>query len=82
MASSGTESIELRETAVELTNNGLQIEDDMVPEAGNTALSPSDVKEWSTDELEKYLDSKIEAGGTMYLFTTYHNLASKMCQLF
>ena len=36
MASSGTESIELRETAVELSNNGLQIENDMVPEAGNT----------------------------------------------
>ena len=67
MASSGTKSIELKETAVELSNNDLQIEDEMVPEAGNTALSPSDVKGWSTDELEKYLDSKIEAGGTIYV---------------
>ena len=74
MASSRTESIELRETAVELSNNGLQIENDMVPEAGNTALSPSDVKGWSTDELEKYLDSKIslvEAKGTSYLTLVY-----------
>lgn len=43
-----------------------------VPEAWhNTALSPNDVKKWSADELEKYLDSKIsfvEAKGT-----TYHN---------
>ena len=43
-----------------------------VPEAWhNTALSPNDVKKWTPDELEKYLDSKIsfvEAKGT-----TYHN---------
>ena len=43
-------------------------EDEAVPEAwNNTALSPNDVKKWSADELEKYLDSKIsfvEAKGT------------------
>ena len=74
MTSSGTDSIELRETAVELSDNDLPIEDEMVPEAGNTALSPSDVKGWSTDELEKYLDSKIslvEAKGTSYLTLVY-----------
>ena len=54
MASSGTEPIELNETAVEIY----------------TPLSHNDVKEWSADELENYLDSKIslvEAEGTMYI---------------
>ena len=69
MASSETESIELKETAVKLSDNGSQIENEAVPETGNTALSPNDVKEWSDDKLEKYLDSKIsfvEAKGTRY----------------
>ena len=70
MASSETESIELKETEVEFSDNGSQIEGEAVPEAwNNIVLSPNDVKKWSADELEKYLDSKIsfvEAKGTRY----------------
>ena len=69
MPSWETDSIELKETKFEFSDNGSQIEDKAVPEAWkNTALSPN-VKKWSADELEKYLDSKIsfvEAKGTRY----------------
>ena len=86
MASSETESVELKETVVKLSNNGSQIGSEAVPERGNTALSPNDVKEWSADKLENFLDSKIslvEAEGTTCLLlyvqcTYYHNLAFKM----
>ena len=70
MASSETESVELKETVVKLSNNGSQIGSEAVPERGNTALSPNDVKEWSADKLENFLDSKIslvEAEGTTCL---------------
>ena len=89
MASSEIESIELEETVVKLSDNGSQIGSEAVPETGNTALSPNDVKEWSNDKLENFLDSKIslvEAKGTtclllIYVQCTYHNLAFKMNQL-
>ena len=74
MASSETESVELKETVVKLSNNGSQIGSEAVPERGNTALSPNDVKEWSADKLENFLDSKIslvEAEGTTILLL-YH----------
>ena len=51
-----------------------RIINEAVPEAWhNTALSPNDVKKWSADELEKYLDSKIsfvEAKGTTIIIIT------------
>ena len=74
MASSETESVELKETSVKLSDNGSQIGSEAVPETGNTALSPNDVKEWSNDKLENFLDSKIslvEAEGKYYLLKYY-----------
>ena len=74
MAPSETESVELKETVVKLSDNGSQIGSEAVLERGNTALSPNDVKEWSNDKLENFLDSKIslvEAKGTSYLTLVY-----------
>ena len=60
MPSWETDSIELKETKFEFSDNGSQIEDKAVQEAwNNTALSPNDVKKWSADEFEKYLDPKL-----------------------